>query len=731
MKPISTLLFLATLGGLSLPAAAQTPAPLVAATSTWKYLDNGSNQGTAWRTATFNDAAWASGAAELGYGDNDETTVVGYGSDAANKHVTTYFRQQFQVTSLAGYAQLKLRLIRDDGAVVYLNGVEIFRDNLPTGAIAYTTPASATISGADESTYVEAIVPKSALVAGTNTIAVEVHQDRGNSSDVSFKLELLKDQLGSVATCATLPATALSNFVSVQPSAQTQTLVIPSTHIYQVLTQTGDAYTTGTGTVKAANDFTGYVPISGSSTNGYLSINHEGSSAASSGVSILDLQYNTTSKLWNVSAKNAVDFGPVLGTYNNCSGGTTSWGTVITCEENTPTAPTDTNNDGYLDFGWNVELNPATRAVKDQNGDGTPDKLWRMGRMKHENVVVAADNKTVYEGADDGGTSYVYKYVANTAGNLSNGTLYVLQLGGAIGTATTGTWIAVPNTTPTECNTTTTLATALGATSFAGVEDVEIGPHDGKIYFTSKGSGRVYRFADAAAGVSDFEIFVGQPVGVTNQTYPVNYGTATVQEAWGTGNDNLTFDSYGNLYVLQDGSRNHIWLVKPCHTQAAPAVELFATTPAGSEPTGMTLSPDEKFMFVSIQGPSSTNTLATTDAAGQSIVFNKATTLVIARKENLGNVTTAVAPTKNAANLSLYPNPATSELNLTLTHDRREKATVQVMSILGGRVLAQQEVELTPGANTLRLPVQNLSNGQYLLLLRTPSATLTRQFVKQ
>jgi secreted PhoX family phosphatase len=730
MKPISTLFFLATLG-LALPAAAQTTTPLVAATSTWKYLDNGTDQGTAWRATTFNDAAWASGAAELGYGDSDETTVVGFGSNASNKYVTTYFRQQFQVSSLAGFAQLKLRLIRDDGAVVYLNGVEIFRDNLPTGAIGYNTLALNTIGGGDESTYLEAIVPKSALVAGTNTIAVEIHQDRGNSSDISFKLELLKDQATSVTTCATLPATALSNFVSVQPSAQTQTLVIPSTHVYQVLTQTGDAYTTGTGTVKAANDFTGYVPIAGSSTNGYLSINHEGSSTASSGVSILDLQYNATAKLWNVSAKNAVDFGPVVGTYNNCSGGTTSWGTVITCEENTPTAPTDSNNDGYLDFGWNVELNPATRAVKDQNADGTPDKLWRMGRMKHENVVVAADNKTVYEGADDGGTSYVYKYVANTAGNLANGTLYVLQLSGAIGTATTGTWIVVPNSTPTECNNTTTTATALGATSFAGVEDVEIGPHDGKIYFTSKGTGRVYRFDDAAASVSNFEIFVGQPVGVTNQTYPVNYGAATVQEAWGTGNDNLTFDAYGNLYVLQDGSRNHIWLVKPCHTQAAPAVELFATTPAGSEPTGMTLSPDGKFMFVSIQGPSSSNTLAISDAAGQSVVFNKATTLVIARKENLGNATTSTVVAKNAANLTLYPNPATSELNLTLTHDRREKATVQVMSILGGRVLAQQEVELITGANNLRLPVQSLSNGQYLLLLRTPSTTLTRQFVKQ
>ena len=728
MKSISTF-FLATLG-LALPAVAQTTTPLVAATSIWKYLDNGTDQGTAWRATTFNDAAWASGAAELGYGDNDETTVVGFGSNSSNKYVTTYFRQQFQVTSLASFAQLKLRLIRDDGAVVYLNGVEIFRDNLPTGAIAYNTLALSTIGGSDESTYLEATVPKSALVAGTNTLAVEIHQDRGNSSDISFKLELLKDQATSVTTCAT-PATALSSFVSVQPSAQTQTLVIPSTHVYQVLTQTGDAYTTGTGTVKAANDFTGYVPIAGSSTNGYLSINHEGSSTASSGVSILDLQYNTASKLWNVSAKNAVDFGPVVGTYNNCSGGTTSWGTVITCEENTPTAPTDSNNDGYLDFGWNVELNPATRTVKDQNGDGTPDKLWRMGRMKHENVVVAADNKTVYEGADDGGTSYVYKYVANTAGNLANGTLYVLQLGGAIGTATTGTWLVVPNGTPTECNTTTTLATALGATSFAGVEDVEIGPHDGKIYFTSKGTGRVYRFDDAAAGVSSFEIFVGQPVGITNQTYPVNYGAGTVQEAWGTGNDNLTFDAYGNLYVLQDGSRNHIWLVKPCHTQAAPAVELFATTPAGSEPTGMTLSPDGKFMFVSIQGPSSSNTLATNDAAGQSVVFNKATTLVIARKENLGNVTTATAVAKNPAALTLYPNPATSELNLSLTHDRREQATVQVMSILGSRVLATQTVELTAGANSLRLPVQGLSSGQYLLVLRTPSATLTRQFVKQ
>ena len=536
----------------------------------------------------------------------------------------------------------------------------------------------------------------------------------------------------SPAACNPLPAGHLSNFTSVRPTTQMEGLSIPSTHIYQMLVQTGDAYSNpNDGTVKAANDFTGYVPIDGSSTSGYLSINHEGSSDATSGVSMLNLQFNSATKLWGVTAKNPVNFAPVVGTFNNCSGGVTPWKTVITCEENTPTAPTDSNNDGYLDFGWNVELEPATHTVKDQDGNGTPDKLWRMGRMRHENVVVAPDNRTVYEGADDGGTSYVYKYIADAPGKLAEGKLYVLKLDGAIGAATTGTWIQVPNSTKTDCNNTTTLATGLGATSFNGVEDVDISPLDGRIYFTAKGTGRVYRFNDAASSVSNFEIFIGQPVGVTNQSYPINYGSGTVMEPWGTGNDNLTFDSQGNLYVLQDGSRNHIWLVKPCHTQANPAVQVFAVTPAGSEPTGMTLSPDEKFMFVSIQGPSSTNTLATTDAAGQAVVFNRATTLVIARRENLGSTVTATKTAKNSAQIDVYPNPATDELTLELPSERQEAATIQIVSSIGRRVLVEQSVSLRQGPNRLTLPVNTLSGGQYILLIKTARMTTTRSFIKK
>ena len=61
------------------PAVSTGPTTFVARGATWKYLDNGTNQGTAWRATSFNDSTWASGPAELGYGDGDEATMVSYG----------------------------------------------------------------------------------------------------------------------------------------------------------------------------------------------------------------------------------------------------------------------------------------------------------------------------------------------------------------------------------------------------------------------------------------------------------------------------------------------------------------------------------------------------------------------------------------------------------------------------------------------------------------------------
>lgn len=175
---------------------------LITAGGQWKYLANGSNQGTAWRSASFSDAAWGSGNAQLGYGDGDEATVVSYGTASNNKYITTYFRKAFNVTNVSAVDGLELSLLRDDGAVVYLNGTEVYRNNMPSGTISYNTLASTYVDGAAESAYITAGISKSALVNGNNVIAVEIHQNAVTSSDISFDLKLKTTAPSSGGTCS-------------------------------------------------------------------------------------------------------------------------------------------------------------------------------------------------------------------------------------------------------------------------------------------------------------------------------------------------------------------------------------------------------------------------------------------------------------------------------------------------------------------------------------------------
>ena len=171
------------------PSCAPPPSTggvFIAKGATWRYLDNGSNQGTAWRGTGFGDRSWKQGAAQLGYGDGDEATVVSYGSNSASKYITTYFRRSFSLTGLPAQAPT-LSVLRDDGAVVYVNSVEVMRSNMPSSTVTYTTLAS---SAVEDNTYVVASVPVSRFVVGTNVVAVEIHQAAANSSDISFDLEL-------------------------------------------------------------------------------------------------------------------------------------------------------------------------------------------------------------------------------------------------------------------------------------------------------------------------------------------------------------------------------------------------------------------------------------------------------------------------------------------------------------------------------------------------------------
>ena len=164
--------------------------PLVSAGSNWKYLDDGSNQGNTWTGTLFNDVTWASANAELGYGDGDEASVVSYGPSSSSKYITTYFRKTVNVVNPSQYFSLDLQAVRDDGIVVYINGVEVWRDNMPGGSIGHTTPASSTIAFGSESAWNQVTISSSYLVNGNNVIAVEIHQDSGSSSDISFNFKL-------------------------------------------------------------------------------------------------------------------------------------------------------------------------------------------------------------------------------------------------------------------------------------------------------------------------------------------------------------------------------------------------------------------------------------------------------------------------------------------------------------------------------------------------------------
>jgi hypothetical protein len=166
-----------------LQSAPASGATLVSMGAIWRYLDTGVNLSNAWRAVAYNDSAWPSGPAELGFGESDQATLI-----ASNRQVTTYFRHHFVVATPSSFGTLSMRMKRDDAGVVYLNGSEVYRSpNLPLGAISYTNLATTSVENViDTATFSAAN-----LRTGENVLAVEIHQQSITSSDVSFDFELI------------------------------------------------------------------------------------------------------------------------------------------------------------------------------------------------------------------------------------------------------------------------------------------------------------------------------------------------------------------------------------------------------------------------------------------------------------------------------------------------------------------------------------------------------------
>lgn len=164
-------------------------APLVATGSTWRYDEH--DPGPGWQAPEFDDDAWGEGEAPIGYGVGGEGTTLPGGALPV-RPMTTYLRHRFTAedgTFVPG-APLRMRLAVDDGAIVYLNGAEVYRINLPEGTVTRATRAVRSVGDWFAPRMSDTLIDGAALVAGDNVIAVELHQHFAYSSDLRLELEL-------------------------------------------------------------------------------------------------------------------------------------------------------------------------------------------------------------------------------------------------------------------------------------------------------------------------------------------------------------------------------------------------------------------------------------------------------------------------------------------------------------------------------------------------------------
>lgn len=161
---------------------------LVALDATWRYLDGGVDPGASFIRADFDDSGWAAGPAPLGFGDAHIATTVSSGGSPI--HTTTWFRHAFTLEEGAAPSGLRVELMVDDGARVWLNGEELLRQNLPDGEIGASTFALTGISDSSETALTAWSLDADLLVEGDNQLAVDVHQATSTSSDLGFALRL-------------------------------------------------------------------------------------------------------------------------------------------------------------------------------------------------------------------------------------------------------------------------------------------------------------------------------------------------------------------------------------------------------------------------------------------------------------------------------------------------------------------------------------------------------------
>ncbi len=603
-----------------------TRSPLAPATlplfgqAEWGYRDSLVNlDGESWATSGYNASDWQYGQAPLGYGTQSlPNTTLDFGTDPTQKPMTAYFRREVFLTSLNQLPDsLYLGLRRDDGAVVFINGEEVWRSNMPVGTLTANSPAARALYDETEQ-YATKVISSGYFQPGLNVIGVEVHQYRRQDMDLIFDLEIMPvPQLpGDVGNCSGSEA-HISCIADLGPSQPGNRLEVASSHRWQMLVQAGEILPDGS--MMASGQHASLFLPGGNSQQGTLWLGYEKVPAS---LRQLGLGLNTDTHLWELQSSDNHSFdlldwgetGPLT------AGKMTPWGTMAFAEG--AMIPGDYNADGRQDQGWILEVDP-------QGGQITGGKSFAMGRLARRAMAFGPDGKTVYFGSEAG---FLYKFVADQYGNLSEGDLFALQLNdpmaGEEPIGRSATWLPLGDLTAAQLENLSTF-TDPKATTFGSIESMIIHPSNGQVYFSLPTAGRIYRFTESAGQVQDFEVFAG------GQQYLLPSNAGTEWADWGNGPGAMAFDDQGNLWVSQEGTQPRLWMLGAGHTRLSPQIRLVASLPIGTRIKDLTFSDDQRYAFLSVQAWNPGVALQP-DASYAPKQLDQDAILVLARKENLG-----------------------------------------------------------------------------------------------
>ncbi len=152
----------------------------IEAGDTWRYFKGTAAPPASWNTVGFNDGSWLQGPTGIGYGDGDDATEL---TDMRDSYLSVFMRRTFMVAEPQLVVSLGLDLTYDDGFAAYLNGVEVWRENLTSGA-AYDTAANDAIEPTPALKDLGGFL--ALLQSGVNVLAIEVHNAGLTSSDLSM-----------------------------------------------------------------------------------------------------------------------------------------------------------------------------------------------------------------------------------------------------------------------------------------------------------------------------------------------------------------------------------------------------------------------------------------------------------------------------------------------------------------------------------------------------------------